>query len=91
MKLTIGDFTRSGPVGSFGHVFTHKLEDGGEICLESCMEGYCVGRYDKDLQLIGEKKCTEMPEVFENQIMQGFSTSTGDALMKAISIANTLI
>lgn len=88
-KLTIGNFKRSGSPGSFGHLFTHKLEDGGEICLESCMSGYCVGRYDKNLNLIGEKTCTKT-EGMEFQIMPGFSMGSGEALEKAIEIANTL-
>jgi len=90
-KLGLGSFTRSGPMGSFGHTFTHKLEDGGEICLESCFSGYCVGKYDKDLNLIGEKVCTNIEGMFEAQIMPGFSIGTGEALEKAVEIANTLI
>lgn len=89
-KLVLGSFVRSGPPGSFGHVFTHKLEEGGEICLESCMEGYCVGKYDKDLNLIGEKECTKMGDMMAMQIMPGFSMGTGEALMKAVEIANKI-
>ena len=89
-KLTIGSFKREGPAGSFGHTFTHKLKDGGEICLESCMNGYCVGKYDKDLNLIGEKECTNIDSMLEAQIMPGFSLGTGEALEKAVVIANKL-
>jgi hypothetical protein len=89
-KLTLGSFTRSGPPGSFGHTFTHKMEDGGEICLESCMGGYCVARYDKDLNIIGEKTCTNT-EGMEFQIMPGFSIGTGEALQDAVELANTLL
>ena len=89
-KLTLGSFVRSGSVGSFGHMFTHKLEDGGEICLESCLNGYCVGRYDKDLNLIGEKTCTNIEGMLEMQIIPGFSMGTGEALDRAIEIANKL-
>lgn len=32
-----------------------------KICLESCMEGYCVGIYDADNWILAEKKCTNMP------------------------------
>lgn len=77
-KLTMSSFVRSVPPGSFGHLFTHKLDEGGEICLESCMEGYCVGRYDKNLDLLGEKKCTRMGEEDE-------------ALNKAIGFANEML
>ena len=87
-KLTIGSFKRSGAMGSFAHTFTHKLEDGGEICLESCMNGYCVGIYDKNLDLIGEKTCTNIQGMMEMQIMPGFSMGTGEALQKAVDIAN---
>lgn len=89
-KLTLGSFTRSGPQGSFGHLFTHKTEDGGEICLESCMNGYCVGRYDKNLELTGKKICTNIQGMAEMQIAPGFSMGTGEALDKAIKIANKL-
>jgi len=86
-KLTIGSFKREGAIGSFRHTYTHKL-DSGEICLESCMNGYCVGRYDKDLNLIGEKVCTNIDGMLEAQIMPGFSMGAGEALQKAVDIAN---
>ena len=88
-KLTLGSFKREGAQGSFGHTFTHKLDD-GEICLESCLEGYCVGRYDKNQNLIGEKICTKVGEIMAFQIAPGFSIGTGEALEKAIKIANKL-
>lgn len=90
-KLTIGSFKREGLAGSFQHYFKHELPDGGEICLEACMEGYCVGRYDKNKDLIGEKTCTRVDGMMEAQIMPGFSMGTGEALQKAVEIANTLI
>lgn len=89
-KLTIGSFKRNGAPGSFQHYFSYKTEDGGEICLESCLSGYCVAKYDKDLNIIGEKKCTKIDGMLEMQIMPGFSMGTGEALEKAIEIANTL-
>ena len=75
-------------MGSFGHTFTHFTEDGREVCLESCLGGYCVGIYDKHKNLIGEKACTEIEGMLEAQIMPGFSIGTGEALEKAIEIAN---
>lgn len=90
-RLTLGSFKREGAPGSFQHYFRHKMPDGGEICLEACFEGYCVGRYDKDLNLIGEKKCTRIGGMLEAQIMPGFSIGTGEALEKAVKIANTLL
>lgn len=91
MKLAIGNFKRDGAVGSFCHTFIHKLNDGGEICLEPCLAGYCVGVYDKNLDLIGEKVCTNIDGFADALIAPGFSVMTGEALQQAVSIANTLI
>lgn len=91
MKLTLGSFTREGSQGSFGHRFYKKLDDGREINLESCMNGYCVALYDENLDLIGEKVCTNIEGMMEMQIMPGFSMGTGEALEKAIKIANSLV
>ena len=90
-KLTIGSFKREGDQGSFGHRFFVKLEDGREVDLESCLNGYCVGVYDKNLNLIGEKTCTNIEGMLEMQIAPGFSMGTGEALEKAIKIANDKI
>jgi len=87
-KLTLGSFKRNGAQGSFGHTFTHYTKDGREVCLESCLSGYCVGIYDKNQNLIGEKTCTDIDGMLEMQIMPGFSMGTGEALEKAIEIAN---
>ena len=87
-KLTLGSFKREGSQGSFGHRFFTKLEDGREVDLESCLRGYGVGIYDKDLNLIGEKTCTKIDGMLEMQIMPGFSMGTGEALEKAVEIAN---
>ena len=88
-NLTLGSFTRE--VGSFGHRFFCKLEDGREVDLESCLNGYDVAVYDKDLNLIGEKVCTDIEGMKLMQIMPGFSMGTGEALVKAIKIANELL
>ena len=87
-KITIGSFTREGSQGSFGHRFFTKLEDGREVSLESCLNGYDVAIYDKNLNLIGEKTCTNIEGMLESQIMPGFSIGTGEALQKAVRIAN---
>ncbi len=88
-KLTLGSFKREGIQGSFGHYFSHITPDGKEICLESCFSGYCVAIYDKKGgNLIGEKTCTKIEGILESQIMPGFSILTGEALEKAIKIAN---
>ena len=90
-KLVLGSFKRSGAVGSFNHTFTHKLPDGGEICLEACMSGYCVAKYDKDLNLVGKKECTNIEGMMEMQIAPGFSMGTGEALEKAVEPANKML
>lgn len=90
-KLTIGSFKREGEQGSFGHYFSHILEDGREVCLESCLSGYCVGIYDKKGgNLMGEKTCTKTEGMLESQIASMFSILTGEALEKAIKIANEM-
>lgn len=86
-KLTIGSFKRFGSMGSFGHMFTYK-NDKVEVCLESCLNGYDVAIYDLEQNLIGEKECTNVKGIEEMQIMPGFSIGTGEALEKAIEIAN---
>ena len=85
--LTLGSFQRIGPPGSFGHYFTAQV-DGKEVCLESCMGGYCVAVYDAKKNLIGEKTCTNIEGMMEAQIAPGFSILTGEALEKALDIAN---
>lgn len=92
-ELKIGSFTRHGEPGSPSrHYFEHLLPDGGTICLESCMNGYCVGRYDADKELVKEKVCTRMGEAMEAQvIVPGYSMAAGDALQKAVDIANSML
>ena len=89
-KLTIGSFKRNGVPGSFGHYFSCDLEDGREICLESCLNGYDVAIY-RNKELIGKKVCTNLEGMLESQIMPGFSVMSGEALEKAIEIANKLL
>lgn len=91
MKLTIGSFTRKGEPGSFAHYFTTKLEDNREVCLEACLNGYCVGVYDENQNLIGEKTCTDINGYMDAQIVPGFSVMNGDALEQAVAIANKKI
>lgn len=91
-KLTIGDFTRKGIEGSFGHYFSHILPDGREVCLESCLNGYDVAIYDREGgNLIGEKVCTNIDGMMESQILSGFSLMSGEALEKAVEIANEML
>jgi len=91
-KLTLGSFTRKGVVGSLGHYFSHIMPDGKEICLETCMGGYCVALYDKEGgNLIGEKTCTNLEGYELSFIGENFNMRTGEALEKAIEIANEQI
>lgn len=87
-KLTIGSFKREGEKGSFQHYFSHKTEDGREVCLEACMGGYCVAIYDENENIIGDKTCTNIEGYSDAQIFPGFSTMNGEALEKAVLIAN---
>lgn len=87
--LKLGDFTRKGVAGSFGHYFSHILPDGKEVCLESCFNGYDVAiYYTEGGDLIGKKTCTNIKRMLESQVAPGFSILTGEALEKAIKIAN---
>ena len=88
-ELTLGSFKREGAQGSFAHHFSHILPGVEEVCLESCFNGYCVGIYDKKGgNLIGNKTCTKIEGMLEMQIIPGFSMGTGEALEKAVKIAN---
>ena len=35
------------------------LSDGKEVCLERCMNDYCVAIYNEDQKIVGEKTCTK--------------------------------
>ena len=88
-KLTLKDFKRIGDKESFGHRFYYKLKDGREVSLESCMNGYDVAIYDKDLNLIGEKTCTDIDFIrCEYKKKSDFFLKLGEALIKAVDIAN---
>ena len=90
-KLTLGSFKRIGAAGSFQHYFEHMVENGDTICLEACLQGYCVAKYDKNKNIISDGKiCTNFDDMLETQIFSGFSIRTGEALEKAVEIANTL-
>lgn len=86
-KLTIEDFKRVDMENSFGHYYEHRFADGTTICLESCMDGYCIARYDARQEIIGNKICTELGSLI-NFPLDG--SSHGEALGKAIDIANTI-
>ncbi len=89
-ELKLGDFKRTGEQGSFRHSFSWK-NDEIEVCLDSCFNGYDVAIYDLNQDLIGKKTCTNIQGMLESQVAPGFSILTGQALMKAIKIANKKI
>ncbi|MCR4308094.1 MAG: hypothetical protein NUV80_06055 [Candidatus Berkelbacteria bacterium] len=90
-KLTIGSFKRMGFPGSFAHYFQAEVGDVA-ICLEACLNGYDVAVYDRETKdLLGEKVCTNIEGMELMQIAPGFSMGTGEALEKAIKIANKLL
>lgn len=90
-RLTIGDFVRHGEPGSYQHYFEAELNGGDKICLEACMEGYCVARYDSRNDIKGEKVCTKLGALMEPQIVPGFALGSGEALTKAVDIANSML
>lgn len=85
--LKLGHFKRKGQQGSFGHYFTYTDKEGYEVCLESCLNGYDVAIY-KVKNLICKKECTNIENMLETQIAPGFSMGTGEAIEKALRIAN---
>lgn len=89
MKYKLGDFKREGVPGSFQHYFSHTFANGDELCLEACLNGYCVAKYDKNKEIIGKKICTNLEGMLDMQIIPGFSIATGEALEKALKIVNT--
>jgi len=88
-KLTLGSFTRKGEEGSFNHFFSYK-NDKHEICLESCVGGYDVAIYDLEQNLLKPKECTNI-NMSEGIVFAGFSMMTGEAIDKAIKIANKML
>ena len=85
-NLTIKDFVLHVSTTSMGHHFSHLFDDGNEICLESCMSGYCVAIYDNRQELIGTKTCTKLTDDYRVP----FGTQIGDvvAITAALEVAN---
>lgn len=86
----MGNFKREGVPGSFAHHFSAALKDGREMCLEACLNGYCVGVF-RDKELLQPKICTNIEGMLEMQIAPWFSMGMGEALKKAIKIANKIV
>lgn len=90
-KLTLYDFTIEDESGLTGHRFYRKLDDGREISLEGCLNGYDVALYDKDLNLIGEKICTNLKDLNDFGLVWGYGEFSMKALERALEIANVLL
>jgi hypothetical protein len=69
--------------------FSCMLEDGREVCIEPCMNGYDVAIY-RDTELIGKKICTDV-KLLESETVDGTVFLYVAAAKKAIDIANKLI
>ena len=60
-QLTFDDFHEVKEKDSIIDYYSYTIfETGHEICIEPCMNGFCVGIYDKNKWLIAPKKCTNM-------------------------------
>lgn len=84
-ELTIKDFVFEQSEETIGHRFYKKLKDGREINLEACFSGYDVALYDSNLDIIGEKICTEMNQNVPMDFLRHM------ALDKAVQIANQIL
>ena len=69
-----------------------------EICLEPCLNGFCVAIYDNKQNLLEPKKCTKLtlkPDQLSNVVIHRNSGEVHDnyrvvAIPKALAIANKL-
>lgn len=86
--LTIADFERYDSMRSLGHYYETTLPDGSTICLESCMDGYCVGKYDRGSKYSDHKRCTNLGSVMDFPLD---GSHHEEALAKAIDLANTYL
>ncbi len=77
--LTPGDFRRIDLDDNI-YYFEHKFADGESVCLEVCLNGFDVARYDKNDDLIGEKQCTNLA-----------TNHPLAAIIKGIEIANQMM
>lgn len=87
--VTIHDFERVRIGSGLPEMLRHYTKDGREVCLEPCMDGFCVGIYDDEEELIGEKRCTKLGQptgelVFGEEVHE-------DALKEAVRIANEML
>jgi hypothetical protein len=91
-KLTIEDFKKVAVGVGFPSFLQHYTKDMRQVCLEPCLEGFCIGIYDDEDELIGEKRCTKItpnPELL-GAFRFGEEVSA-EALNVAIAIANEML
>ncbi len=74
MILEYTDFKTLKHVG-MGYYLSLMLPDGREVCLESCLNGYCVAIY-KDEELILNKTCTDFKDLKSVSIIDGLKVAT---------------
>ncbi len=77
--LQLEDFTRIEVPGTYHAYFSHTLEDGREVCIEPCLNGFDIAIYNLDKDVIGEKTCTNM---------DGYQYQLIEAMKRAIEIVN---
>lgn len=105
--LTIDDFVKHEEQDLAAMMMRHYYEykipgepyPGAWICMETCMDGYCVGIYTAhSRELEGEKICTNLGATISAAGYPGYSGLMdardefyGMALTKAVDIANDLL
>lgn len=58
-KLEVEDF-KIVELENGNSYLSYDFEDGREMCLEACMNGFDVALYDRDCNLLKEKMCTDL-------------------------------
>lgn len=93
-KLTIEDFEKVSVGIGLPITYRYFTKDMRQVCLEPCLHGFCIGIYDDDEYLIGNKGCTNFGNdmgVGETHVFK-FGTEVDDrALQEAVDIANKML
>lgn len=78
-QIKVADFQELKMPGALVPYYSHRLENGDEICVEPNLDQtFLVARYDKNKMLIGEKLKTK-------------SNYHPESISEAIDLANTLL
>lgn len=67
-KISVFNFETVILEGALFPYYSYKLEDGTEICLEACMNGFDVAIYNKNENLLRHKECTNMLPNIDNPV-----------------------